>query len=136
MTVNASLLCSNFFVENKYYGTPEPKRSLPLQVVSCRSRRKAALRLSWKNKAQRENCDNRNTPLNLLVDKGHVNMLNGFVDAIYRIRKRALRRACGWCHHLAPLQYELRQPCRCSLHLIFTYLKLRPPSCDFVPPLR
>lgn len=124
MTVNASLLCNNFFVENKYYGIPGAKDEVfPLQVdelpeVGAQGGFEAFLE---KSKAQRENCDNlKHADKTLLVDKGHVNMLNGFVDAILQDKPAPCDELAGWSAvYLALLaiqSIELRQAMPVQVH--------------------
>ena len=83
---NGALLRNEFFVENTYYGIPgAEKETFPLQHDSMPEVGKEGGLEGYlkKNKARVESSTNSKAgAATLVVDKGHENMLNTFVDAI------------------------------------------------------
>ncbi len=117
VTSNAALFCNNFFVENRYYGIPGAVPQLfPLQFDGYPE---IGADGGWdgymaKAVAQREGCRNlKDVSKPLVVDKGHRQMLDTFVDAILHQRPSPCDELAGWTAvYLALLaiqSIELRQ---------------------------
>lgn len=117
VTSNAALFCNNFFVENRYYGIPGAAPQLfPLQFDGYPE---IGADGGWdgymaKAVAQRESCRNlKNASKPLVVDKGHRQMLDTFVDSILHNRPSPCDELAGWTAvYLALLaiqSIELRQ---------------------------
>ncbi|MFA6930722.1 MAG: Gfo/Idh/MocA family oxidoreductase [Lentisphaeria bacterium] len=129
ITSNGALFCNNFFVENKYYGIPDAKDEIfPLQFdghpdIGNQGGLDGYLA---KAEAQRRNCNNlKFAPAPLLVDKGHRNMLDTFVEAIRNDTPSPCDELAGWTavylallaiqsielRHALPVQVHKLEPC-------------------------
>jgi len=117
VTSNADLFCNNFFVENRYYGIPGAAAQVfPLQFDGYPAVGGAG---GWdgylaKAAAQREGCRNlKSASQPLVVDKGHRQMLDTFVDSILHNQPSPCDELAGWTAvYLALLaikSIELRQ---------------------------
>jgi len=124
ITSNGALFCNNFFVENQYYGIPGAQAELfPLQQdglpdIGSQGGLDAYLA---KADAQRRNCSNlKFASAPLMVDKGHRNMLNGFVESILNNTSSPCDELAGWTAvYLALLaiqSIELRQALPVQVH--------------------